>query len=202
MRPRSLAALAWAYAAAGHSHPQLWAVISEVARESIADFSPHSLSVLAWSAGTARIADPALFVALSERSLVVLESFDGCSLGLLLQGFAKAGQRCPELLAAVAGGIAAEPEVAAKPGEIAKIVAAFASFGYSTEESQVRCHQMCVCCAHMCRFFLVQCIAGCNDLWRAAFIKVNSHLMTSTFADDAPKAERCCYQGGLVLHSA
>lgn len=82
--------------------------------------------------------DRVLLQALAGRAQAVLEGFDGLSLSLLLQGVTKARFRCPELLGAVAAGIASEEEVAAQPGEISKIVAAFAAFEFATEESKVR----------------------------------------------------------------
>ena len=92
LNARELAAVAWAFAAAGHAPAALLeAVVKQAARRE-GDWRPHDLAALAWAlARTEHAADGALYAALAREVARLEGAFPQHELAIVGRAFAEAG---------------------------------------------------------------------------------------------------------------
>jgi hypothetical protein len=177
--PQSLSNIAWAYATAGESHPQLYKKFGDhiVALKDLGQFKPQELSNLIWAFATAGQSHPLLFSKFGDHIVAMkdLGQFKPQGLSNILWSYATAGESHPQLFSKVGNHIVAMKDLSGfKPQALSNLLWAYATAG----ESHPLLFQKLVNVAILrCNKCNPQDIA--NLLWAYATVGINQHLFLS-----------------------
>jgi len=123
---QAIANTMWAYATVGHSDPQLFDAMSQLAIQKLNTFNSQELANTMWAYATANHRAPALFYAISQFAIQKLDKFKPQEIANTLWAFATVSHPAPELFDAVSQ-LAIEKMHTFNSQEIANTVWAYAT---------------------------------------------------------------------------
>ena len=127
--PQAIANIAWAYATAGESCPELFDAMATNAAPRLDEFEAQHLSRTAWAYASSGEASPGLFKALAHAAEPRLDEFEAKHLSMTAWAFATVNRRSPALFDAIAA--EATPRLSEfEPQAICNIAWAYATLGH------------------------------------------------------------------------